>query len=102
MEGRAASGGAVEKLTGTAFGERDQLLHRAYGQRRMHFEYLGRRRDLRDRRKVSPRVVGTFLIQAWIDRVAHAGDEKRVSVRGGARSHLLADVSARARAIVDD
>ena len=57
VRGAAAAGGAVIERAGTRFRERDQILHRLHGDRRMDRKELRNVRDLRDRREIALRIV---------------------------------------------
>jgi hypothetical protein len=68
----------------------------------MHDERESSRCDLRNRRKALLRIVGKRAVQARIHHEGIDGDQKRQTIRIGARSGLRSDVAARAGPVLGD
>jgi hypothetical protein len=99
---RAASRRAVVEAAGFGPRERNQLLNRARGQRRMDHEDVGDFDQLRDRREIRDRIVVQLRIQRDVDRVARARQQYRITVGCGIRDDFGAYGAAGADARFHD
>ena len=99
---RAGAARAEGQFAGLAFAERDQFGERAHAEAGAHDQERGRVRDAADEGKIAQRIVGQLRIDRRRYRERDIGEDKRVSVRLGARDGLRARRAAGAAAVLDD
>ena len=99
----ADAGGAVVQLARIRSGQRDEILHRAHRQRRIHHQHVA---DVlcrqRDRDQVLRRVVGHVLEEIRIGRVGGRLQQERVAVGRALGDEIRAEHAAAPAAIFED
>jgi len=100
---RAGAIGAIGERLGLRARERDQILHRARRNGRMHDQHVGRMADEPEVAEALERVVARLRHDVRIDRHrARRREQQRVAVGRRAGRRFRADRPTGARAVVDD
>ena len=85
---------------GLCLGQCQQVLQRLRGETRMRRQQIRKTRQLRNRRKIAPGVVGHALVHARIHRNAGGYHQQRMPVGCGTRHQFGTDDGARARPVI--
>ena len=102
MHEAAIAGRRVVDLTGTRFGQREELFHRLCRQGRMHDQHahLSCERGYAD--EVLQNIVGKFFVEVRVGHVRRRLHHDRVAVRGTTCHHFGTDGARGPAAILDD
>ena len=102
MDATASAGRCIVEFARLRFGERDQLLNVARGQRLVHQNNQGTGGDQANRREILARVVSGIRIKRRIDgKRTGAAEPERVAVRGGLGDLAGADRAAGTAMVFD-
>ena len=91
----------VIQLAAAATRQRNQCLHRMYGQRGMHGDAIVSDGQQTDRCKIACQIVIQFAIQPGVDGLRRGRHEQCVTIGGGTRRQLGAEIAAGAGAIIN-